>query len=455
MSSKGGEGWGTGGGIFAYRMLGSLVLMFLTPVFCMALWYICYYREGSATKFYEEDLHVDSKFASVEHILYNLVPKIIQWPFGTDAVTCKVWKYILYYMAFELILMRFVPGKTFHANMTKTGHVPVYVDNGVACYFISIAALFGLYKNGTLEPLFLYDNFGLFLSCMNAFALVFCTFLSIKGLTFPSTKDSGSNGSLIEDFFWGTELYPNILGFDVKQFTNCRFGLMYWQVGILCYALAQYEKEGFVSSSMVVSVLIQSVYILKFFWWETGYFNSMDIQHDRAGYYICWGCLVWVPSVYTMHTYFLVNHPILLSAPVTFGMLVVGLACVYCNYDCDRQRIIVRATDGKCKVWGRPPVIIRAKYINETGEEKKSILLASGWWGMASHFHYLFEIGAAFCWCVPALFEYPLPYFYPFFLTLLLLDRSFRDDDRCAEKYKEYWVEYRKKVPYNVIPGVI
>jgi len=39
------------------------------------------------------------------------------------------------------------------------------------------------------------------------------------------------------------------------------------------------------------------IYNFKFFLWETGYFNSMDIQHDRAGYYICWGCLVWVPAV--------------------------------------------------------------------------------------------------------------------------------------------------------------
>lgn len=26
----------------------------------------------------------------------------------------------------------------------------------------------------------------------------------------------------------GTELYPRIFGFDVKVFTNCRFGMMYW-----------------------------------------------------------------------------------------------------------------------------------------------------------------------------------------------------------------------------------
>lgn len=41
-----------------------------------------------------------------------------------------------------------------------------------------------------------------------------------------------------------------------------------------------------------VSVVLQLTYITKFFHWEMGYMNSMDIQHDRAGFYLCWGCLV-------------------------------------------------------------------------------------------------------------------------------------------------------------------
>ena len=41
------------------------------------------------------------------------------------------------------------------------------------------------------------------------------------------------------------------------------------------------------------------VYCFKFFMWETGYWKTMDIAHDRAGYYLCWGCLNWVPAIYT------------------------------------------------------------------------------------------------------------------------------------------------------------
>lgn len=41
------------------------------------------------------------------------------------------------------------------------------------------------------------------------------------------------------------------------------------------------------------------------------------------------------------------------------------------------------------------------------------------------------------------------------YLTILLVDRAWRDDLRCAEKYKGDWVRYCELVPYKIIPGVI
>lgn len=60
----------------------------------------------------------------------------------------------------------------------------------------------------------------------------------------------------------------------------------------------------------------------------------------------------------------------------------------------------------------------------------------------------------AFFWTVPGLFSHGLQYFYVVFLTLLLLDRAFRDDARCAAKYGKYWNQYCKAVPYKVVPYV-
>jgi len=71
------------------------------------------------------------------------------------------------------------------------------------------------------------------------------------------------------------------------------------------------------------------------------------------------------------------------------------------------------------------------------------------------HFHYIPEVAASFMWCVPALYTHPLPYFYPFYLAILLADRAWRDDKRCSDKYKDSWVEYCKKVPSKILPGVL
>jgi 7-dehydrocholesterol reductase len=188
-----------------------------------------------------------------------------------------------------------------------------------------------------------------------------------------------------------------------------------------------------------------------------GYMCSMDIQHDRAGYYICWGCLVWVPVVYTSAAFYLTASGPPLSTPLAVAIFLAGITCIYINYDSDRQRYVFRQTNGKCTIWGRsPPRHIAATYKVSSGEERTSLLLVDGWWRISRHFHYVPEILAAFCWSVPALHSGFLgPYFYVIFLTILLTDRAFRDDSRCRAKYGKYWDEYCDLVPYKIVPGLV
>ena len=72
--------------------------------------------------------------------------------------------------------------------------------------------------------------------------------------------------------------------------------------------------------------------------WETGYWGTMDIAHDRAGYYLCWGCLNWVPAIYTSPALYLTEHPIQWPLAVAAANLIAGAAAIYINYDSDRQR---------------------------------------------------------------------------------------------------------------------
>ena len=373
---------------------------------------------------------------------------------------------VLCFMGTALILERTLPGRVERGPMTSTGHVPEYVDNGVL-HCLTFTALFYVGSNlGPGPALYdfgvLYDAFPGSLAFLNLFGMAFCAFLTVKGLKFPSTADCGTSGSYVKDYLWGTELYPRVCGLDLKRFVNCRFSMTYWQLSGLSYAYRSYTlHDNSIDYGLALSAVSQYLYLVKFFVWEMGYMRSIDIISDRAGFEIQWGCLVWVPAVYTLHTRFLVQNPSGLSLPVAslwFGLSLLGVAL---NYAADRERDVFRSSGGKTLVWGKEPTYIVARYevTNPVSGEKvtrTSLLLASGFWGMARHFQYLFELTAAWSWCLMAnpLRNGPIPLFYAAFLTYLLIDRADRDSDKCRLKYGRYYDEYCKLVPYKILPGV-
>lgn len=42
-----------------------------------------------------------------------------------------------------------------------------------------------------------------------------------------------------------------------------------------------------------------------------------------------------------------------------------------------------------------------------------------------------------------------IPYYYPVFHATMLLHRNSRDEAKCARKYGDDWVRYKKLVPYS------
>lgn len=425
---------------FLRRTIVPLFLMISCPLSVILAWHINTRMNGSLLIFAHTAMQ-----NGIGHTIWQIWQPVF---FGTKTA----WEIIFIFMATQLLLMRIVPGKRVTGPETAKGNIPVYKDNGFSCFIITLA-LFYLcaYPLHLFLPTLVYDHFAGMLGALNLFSLCFCLMLYLKGRFKPSSTDSGTSGNFIFDYYWGTELYPRMLGWDIKQFTNCRFGMMSWPVIILSFAAKQAQLYG-LSNSMIVSVTIMLVYIAKFFWWESGYLRSMDIMHDRAGFYICWGCLVWVPGIYTLPAMYLVNHPIHFSPIIAGTIILLGITCVMLNYFADAQRQKVRATHGDCLVWGKTPRLIQANYIDQHGKQKQSLLLVSGWWGISRHFHYLLEISLAFFWTLPVLFLHFLPWFYVIFLTLLLVHRSYRDDERCAKKYGDYWKMYCQQVPNKIIP---
>jgi len=136
------------------------------------------------------------------------------------------------------------------------------------------------------------------------------------------------------------------------------------------------------------------------------------------------------------------------------AIFLFGVLNIYINYDADRQRQTVRETQGNCTIWGKPPKTLVAQYQTEDNQERTNLLLYSGWWGLARHFHYVPELLLTLAWALPAGFESVFPYCYLIFLTILLFDRAARDEKRCSTKYGKAWPEYKKLVPSKIIPGL-
>lgn len=433
-TSKPGD-WLAGRGSWLTTHLMPLLLLAGSPPFAVFLWITMFHYDGSI---------VAALTSPREELIAN-----IPGPSWTAVAMLLGW------LVVQGLLLKLIPGKRHLGPVTPKGNQPEYKLNGVAAFVVTMigwALLTG--PLGVFSGAAVYDHFGELLVSSSLLALALCTYLYLKGLFAPSTSDAGGTGNPLWDYYWGTELHPKIFGLELKQLFNCRFAMMGWAIIVLSYAAAQHELHGSVGNAMLVCVGLQLVYIFKFFWWEGGYFNSLDIMHDRFGFYICWGVCAWLPSVYTLAGIYLVDHPGDLSIPGALAITAFGLLCIWVNYAADEQRQRVRATGGETKIWGREPELIHATYTPADGQPRQNLLLASGWWGVARHFHYLPELGLATAWTLPVGFHHFLPWFYLVFLTILLVHRSLRDDERCAAKYGRDWDRYRQRVRWRILPGV-
>lgn len=420
-------------------------LLIFTPNLVMLLWYASTRCDGSLV-----EMLTRMSDRGIAVFLLEL------WT-GVNVFSPLAVSVILGYSVWALVLMVVVPGPKKEGPTTGEGNVPVYKDNGLACYSITMVAfviLTAALKITGRTPTVIYDRLDEFIVTMTVVSNLFCLVLNVKGRLWPSSTDSGSSGNPIFDYFWGLELHPRILGVDVKVFTNCRFGMTVWPLLVCIYALKSYELHGEPVDSAWVSAALQLVYATKFFHWESGYMHTIDIKLDRAGYYICWGCLVYVPGVYASVSMYLVTHAVRLGPALSAAILAAGVAACALNYVADRQKQVVRKTDGNCFIWGRRPEVIRATYRLENGETHHSLLLVSGFWGVARHFHYVPELALAFLWTVPALFQNLLPFSYLISLVVILVHRTGRDNRICLRKYTEHWEEYVRRVPYRILPYI-
>jgi 7-dehydrocholesterol reductase len=424
---------------FIRTTLGPLLLMLVTPPAAILFWIACTFEPFNGSLL---PLLTSAGWRSAA----------AHWPWPS----LRAALIVVIFMVVEILLLKLLPGSLYEGPVTPAGVRPRYKLNGLAAWLLTHLLFFGCsFGLHLFNAAVIWDHFGEILSTLVLFAFIFCLFLYFKGRFWPTSPDRSLSGNFIWDYYWGVELHPTILGVNLKQLINCRFSMMGWSLIVCSFAARQAEfNGGHVSSSMLVSTALTVIYLFRFFVWESGYFTSLDIMHDRFGYYICWGVMAWVPAVYPLAAQYLVLRASDLPWTLAAGIFLFGVGAIALMYSADAQRQRVRASGGRSRVWGRQPELIHAAYATADGKKHESLLLVSGWWGVARHFHYLPEILLALAWSLPAGFSHFLPYFYVVYLSILLFDRAGRDDRRCRRKYGEAWQEYCRRVRWKILPGL-
>lgn len=216
----------------------------------------------------------------------------------------------------------------------------------------------------------------------------------------------------------------------------------------------QYCINGFVTRSMFVTTNLHLLYVVDFFVHEDWYLRTIDICHDHFGFYLAWGSAVWLPCMYTLQTQYLVKIPVELSPNLAFNILVCGFFGYWIFRSSNNQKDLARRADGKCLIWGSRAKVLRVKYETTDRIDHKSLLLISGWWKYSRHPNYLGDLIMAYSMCATCGFRHLLPWTYAIFMTVLLIHRSRRVEQRCSQKYGKYWDAYCKQVRWVLVPGL-
>lgn len=284
----------------------------------------------------------------------------------------------------------------------------------------------------------------------------------------------------MNDFFLGVARNPRIfhwldVPFDIKRFWNARPGLTLWVIANQSYLAAQYfgcaqDSTGAVSclatggwgrvapATWLVTIA-HWYYIFDYNYNEPAYLTTPDIRHDLFGWMLTYGdfgFLVWFyPLAFAGYLSFLPTPLTDNGTRVAIGTALYLLGMLLFRVtNIQKHRFRAYIAQGgdlsKYLVWGQP-----VKYIRT---QEGSVLLLSGYWGMARHFNYIGDMVMCLGWavaCSGAGHSFPfVPLGYCAYFWTMDIHRLFRDEARCASKYKKDWELYTCQVPWRIIPGI-
>ncbi|MFT5356754.1 MAG: delta14-sterol reductase [Polyangiales bacterium] len=371
---------------------------------------------------------------------------------GASLLQSAVW-----YGAFVLALFagaRLLPGIVRPGQSLKDGSRLRYKLSGLTLFLGTHLVLgVGVYFfDWSLRPLL--THFPSLFVVANIWALLVTAYLM-------SSAWSKGEGRLVQargagprlkaaalDIWLGAELNPSVVGVDLKMhmYHPSLIGLVVLNAA---FPFAQYELYGAVTVEMWIYEGFLWAYLFTHYIREDFMLTTWDIIAERFGFMLVWGDLVYVPFLYSMVGWWVlgrgwsdesgqwVHQPWPVAAVFALVALHLFFHWVFrgANWQKDKFK-----RDPTVHIWGKPAEAIGDR------------LLVSGWWGIGRKINYSGELGVYLSFALCAGFDSPWPYFLPFTLLVLLLQRAWRDDRKCREKYGPLWDEYCARTQFRVIP---
>ena len=439
------------------------------------------------------------------------------WPGIRGVASTKVTLWVLAYYTLSLFLQVVLPGTEVEGvELASSGRLK-YKFNGKAetlnprilstltssafssALLITGLAAVGTYFRGADFPLwtFIWDNYIQLITANLGIAFILACFVYVRSFSVKKGNREqrelaagGHTGNLVYDWFIGRELNPRVnlplVGtIDIKTFCELRPGMLGWVLLNLAFVAHQYKLYGTSSDSILFVTLCQAIYVFDALYMEPAMLTTMDITMDGFGFMLAFGDLVWLPFIYSLQARYLAVYPVNLGLLGLSGILAVqGLGYwIFRSANNEKNRFRTNPKD---------PKIAHLKFIQTKAGSK---LLTSGWWGTARHINYLGDWIMAWSYCLPTGLagylvrqgnpmstdgKHPMDghiaagtrlgtqivqggakgwgmiitYFYLVYFTILLIHREMRDEEKCMTKYGKDWEEYRKKVPYRILPYV-
>jgi len=349
----------------------------------------------------------------------------------------------LAWVAFQAVLFHRLPGRAVEGAPLPDGRRLDYRLNGLAALGVTVALAGLAVAIGWLRAGLLYDVLAPLVVTANLVVLFGCIGLAVFARRQATSEERRLNW--LEAFTLGACRNPRVGRFDLKFFCESRPSMILWVLLDLSFAAKQFELHGTVSNAMMLAVAFQILYVVDYFWFEDAILTTWDIKHENFGFILAWGCLVWIPFSYSLQPLYLVNHPEplpLWGAIAIFLINAIGF-WIFRTSNLQKHRF---SSDPMEPIWGEKPEFIRT--------ERGTLLLVSGWWGIARHANYLGDWLMGLAWSLNCGFARALPYFYPFYFAILLLHREWRDARHCAAKYGADWQRYSERVRWRIVPGI-